>query len=333
MSKIIDLEGFKKISINSKFDEIKLKILKSSKTYFEVEEDIDADLFHEKESEDSYFIKFTRDNDSFLNKFFGFMSNETFHATLHLSENFEEVKINFTQGDIFLEGIELNSFDNKIITGNTSIKNCKIKNNRTKLITGNFYVDNSDMINEEISVTTGNIKYRDSKIHNIDCHLITGNLKIDSLNSNFDLIKLKLITGDANLSICGKDPIYITKKLTPYSATLKSNIDLIEKDDVEMLNENRKISVKAITGNVKIKGIDQEQYSTQKGFEEKEVENVQKNENNINSEDFLTQEEKKILDLVKNKKISYDFAIELLSEIEYDKEQAEKFLDDRGISK
>ncbi|MGM0640005.1 MAG: DUF4097 family beta strand repeat-containing protein [Thermotogota bacterium] len=329
MSRTINLEHFKRVSINSKFDEIKLKVLKSNKTYFELEEDIDSDLFLEKEGEDSYFIKFTRDNDSFLNKFFGFMSNDTFHATLYVSEEFEELKINFTQGDIYLENIELNFLDNKIITGNTNIKNCKIKNNKTKLITGNFHADNSDLINEEISVTTGNIRYKDSKIQNIDCHLITGNVKIDSLNSNFDLIKLKIITGDASLSICGKEPIYITKKLTPYSATLKSNIDLIEKDDVDMLKETRKISVKAITGNVKIKGIEQDQYSSQSINEEKTNQPNQK----MNSEDFLTQEEKKILDLLKQKKISYDFALELLSEMGYDNQQAEKFLNDRGISR
>lgn len=329
MSKKINLEGYKRISINSKFDEVKLKVKKSDKTYFEIEEEVIDELFHEKENSDSYLIKFTRDNDSFINKFFGFMSNNTFHATLYISNDFEDLKINFTQGDMQIENVNLKILDNKIITGNTKIYDSIIQNNRTKLITGNFYVENSDLSNEEISVTTGNVYYKNSKIHNIDCHLITGNIEIDSLNTNFNLLKIKVITGDAKISVKGKSPIYITKKLTPYSATLKSNIDLIEKGDVEMLNDNRRIMAKIITGNIKIMGI------------EDDIKIINKNEQNktnynedeeINSEDFLTQEEKKILDLLKQKKVSYEFAIELLSEIGYDNETAEKFLKDRGIS-
>lgn len=331
MSKKINLEGYKKVSIESKFDEVKLNVVKSDSTYFYLEEDLEEELSYGQIGTDGYYIKFSRDNDSFLNKFFGFMSNKTLHATLYVKEDFEELKINFTQGDVNIKDIDLINFENKIITGNTRIKNSKIQKHQTKLITGNFLAENSDFLKEDISVTTGNISYEDSKIQYIDCHLITGNVNIDKMNSNFDFIKIKVITGEANVSICGKDPIYITKKLTPYSATLKSNIDLIEKQDVEISSDARRMSVKVITGNIKIKGIDSDQFSEQSSKEVTE-EKVSE-EKKINSDDFLTQEEKKILDLVKQKKISYEFAIELLSEIGYNENDAKKFLEERGVEK
>ncbi|MDK2945608.1 DUF4097 family beta strand repeat-containing protein [Geotoga petraea] len=331
MSKTINLEGIKRINIESKHDEIKLNVTKSEKSYFELEEDLEEGFPHGKIGEDGYFIRFSRSNDSFLNKFFGFISNKTLHVNLYLADNFEELKVNFVQGDVNIKDVNLNYFENKIITGNTRIKKSKIKNHKSKLITGNFLSENSDFLNDEISVTTGNIKYEDSKIQNIDCHLITGNLDISKMNSDFDLMKITVITGEAMVNICGKEPIYITKKLTPYSSTLKSNVDLIEKQDVELSFEKRRMVVKVITGNLKIRGIESKHFTKQKN-DEKHF-NSTNTEEKIISDDFLTQEEKKILELFKQEKISYDFAIELLSEIGYNKDDAEKFLKKRGASK
>ncbi|KLO24700.1 MULTISPECIES: DUF4097 family beta strand repeat-containing protein [unclassified Marinitoga] len=249
-------------------------------------------------------LNFKQKSDSFLTKIFGFSFNSGFsgNANLKVDKNIFSFDINNVSGDISLNKLELEKFKVKTVSGDINIYNSKIK-----------YL--------EFFSTSGDLSSSNSIFYSVDIKNVSGDCNIDYLDSKFKNVFIKTVSGDTEIYISGNDIVFIKKGASP-SGKIHSNIPL--KFDINSHNiPSRFIDFKGVSGDliIKLKG----QISKQDIFSNK---NTKENENKLSTNELLTAEERKILELYKAEKINKDFALELLKNIGYTEKDAEVFFNE-----
>ncbi|SHE93864.1 DUF4097 and DUF4098 domain-containing protein YvlB [Marinitoga hydrogenitolerans DSM 16785] len=240
-----------------------------------------------------WYLKIEQNSNSFISKILGFSFNSFSHgdAKLKINNDIIDLNINSVSGDITLNDVSLEKLFLKTVSGDINIYNSKIKH-------------------LEYNSTSGDIETSNSIIDFIKVKTVSGDCEIDYLNSDF-ACSIKTVSGDIDLFVLGNDEINITKD-SSLSGEIHSNIPL----KVGGISEKRFINFKSVSGDLTIKSKKEEKH---KNKEKKTT------ETNIESKLF-TPEERKILELLKSKKISEEFAVELLENVGYTKEDAEIFL-------
>jgi DUF4097 and DUF4098 domain-containing protein YvlB len=239
------------------------------------------------------------------------------------SKYMEAFLIDTKAGDVTinLEGTTMNEFKLKSAAGDFDIYNINVTNGEFSFASGDLSIEDSRIDNLIINMAAGDISIKKSLITNAKIKTASGDILIDSLVKDF-YCEIDSASADIDLIIQGKDSIYLEGSIKRFSSSIKSNIGLIQKADSSLSSQRRILKANVMSGDITIQGIEIEG--------EPEKEDHSQAEKSLGDE-LLTVEEKKILELLKEEKISRSFAIELLGELGYKQEEAEKFLKDRGL--
>ncbi|BBE31831.1 hypothetical protein OSSY52_19720 [Tepiditoga spiralis] len=308
---IINMIPLKNLEIEAPKINLDLNVKKGDSLQLEFDDDNELNIENYSNS-DTNIIKFQNKKEDFFTNFLGsFISGKNIDCVLTIPPEVKSISIKSTNGDVYMSDLNIDYLYTKLTTGDIEIKDCSIDVLEQKIITGDLSIKNTKILDFISKVTTGDVSIKNSDLNRIEVSLITGDIHLDSLSENFNKSTLKVITGDAELYIKGTDPVYLEKKLTPYSASLKTNIPTING-----YGNNRNLEIKATASTVRLIG---------KKSNDTKI-NLGKNDTEIMSE-----EEKKIIDLLKQGKISREFALELLIELGYDSNSGETFLKKRDI--
>ncbi|MFA6997264.1 MAG: DUF4097 family beta strand repeat-containing protein [Defluviitoga sp.] len=239
------------------------------------------------------------------------------------SKYIEDFLIDTKAGDvkINLEGTIIDEFILKSAAGDFDILNIKVVNGEFNFASGDLLIENSEIDDLSIRMASGDISIKKSLITNARIKTASGDILVDSLSKDF-YCEIDSASADIDLIVQGKDRIYLEGSIKRFSSSIKSNIDLIQKADSSLSSQRRILKANVMSGDITIQGISIEG--------EPEKESLIQEEMPI-GDDLLTVEEKKILDLLKGEKISRLFALELLGELGYSREEAENFLKNRGL--
>jgi DUF4097 and DUF4098 domain-containing protein YvlB len=239
------------------------------------------------------------------------------------SKYMEAFLVDTKAGDVTidLEGTNIDEFKLKSAAGDFDIFNIKATKGEFSFASGDILIEDSKIDDLCMSMASGDISIKKSVITNAKIKTASGDILIDSLSKNF-YCEIDSASADIDLIVQGKDRIYLEGSIKRFSSSIKSNIDLIQKADSSLSSQRRILKANVMSGDITIQGISIEG--------EPEKESLIQEEMPIGDE-LLTVEEKKILDLLKGEKISRLFALELLGELGYSREEAEKFLKDRGL--
>ena len=308
---IISMIPLKNLELDAPKINLNLNIKKGTTLQLEFDDDSELNIENYSNS-DTNVIKIQNKKEDFFTNFLGsFISGKDIDCVLTIPPEVKSLSIKSTNGDVSINDLNFDYLYTKLTTGDIDINKCSIDVLEQKLITGDIEISNSEIKDFILKVTTGDIFIKKSSLDKIEISLVTGDIHLDSLSENFNNSTLKVITGDAELYIKGDNPVYLEKKLTPYSSSLKTNIPVING-----YGNNRNLEIKATASTVRLIG--------KKNISNKI--NLEKNDTEIMSE-----EEKKIIELLKQGKISREFALELLIELGYDNNAAEDFLKKRSI--
>ncbi|PNR92852.1 DUF4097 family beta strand repeat-containing protein [Petrotoga sp. 9PWA.NaAc.5.4] len=242
------------------------------------------------------------------------------------SKNLKELYINTKAGDVDLnlQSSQVEETTFKSASGDFKVNNAKLYNIKFDLASGDVLILNSIIENLEANFTSGDISIKDSKVKNVKIHAISGDIDIDYLLKDFNC-EIKGISSDIYLNILGKEKIFLYGNTNRFASSLKSNLDIVTIKNSTEESSQRLLKIDLVSGDLTIKA---------KELNEKE-EHILNKESNLQQsfygDDLLTLEEKKILELLKEGKISRIFALELLKELGYSNEEGEKFLKERGL--
>ncbi|KAF2957049.1 DUF4097 family beta strand repeat-containing protein [Marinitoga sp. 38H-ov] len=280
---------------------VDITINSSTNNSFEIEDltkNIEIENFVKN---DVWYINIKPKNESFLSKIFGFQFTQSndLDANLYINQDVLNIRINTVSSDISANNILLDKFNIKNVSGDVDINNSKI---------------NSLIING----TSGDLETHNSSIKSFYIKTVSGDCVIDYLHENFKLVKIKSVSGDAHLYINGEKEIYL-KKESSLSGDINTNIPVKFEE-----SDERYIIFNTLSGDL---FIERTNIKTNQNNEKTINQNssVQKN-NNLLNDNLLTIEEQKILELYISGKINKEFAIELLENIGYTKEDAYIFL-------
>lgn len=322
MKDIIKLNSLNSLDFQTKGFNAEINVIPGDELRCEIDSsDENKPKIEKSESGDTNYLYINYNDDGFLNNIFGFnfITRKKIYITLIIPEETKNLSFNCSVGTLSVKNLNKNDFYAKISTGEIIINDCYFNSSAFKVVTGDAKINNMKTDNFKTTITTGEAKIKNSSINSGEASVVTGDLRLDSLSRNFKSFYIKVVTGDAKITLEGKEPIYLEKKLTPYTASIKSNLDTINN-----WNDTRYIFAKIVTGDVEITGKESENnFSTNERPQEEKPEDI--------SEKLITDEERKIINLCETKKISYDFALELLSELGYENDEAVKFLEERGI--
>jgi hypothetical protein len=239
------------------------------------------------------------------------------------SKYIEDFLIDTKAGDvkINLEGTIIDEFILKSAAGDFDILNIKVVNGEFNFASGDLLIENSEIDDLSIRMASGDISIKKSLITNARIKTASGDILVDSLSKDF-YCEIDSASADIELIVQGKDEINVVGAIKRFSSSIKSNVDLIQKSEVSSTPKGRILKVNVMSGDITIRGIELKEDPEKEG---------QYEAGTPRGDELLTAEEKKILELLKEEKISRSFAIELLEELGYSQEEAEKFLKDRGL--
>jgi len=219
---------------------------------------------------------------------------------------------------------EMNELILKGASGDFEIHNVNILNGDFSMASGDVFVDNSKIENLKLNMASGDVSINKSIVKVANFKTASGDIFVDSLGEDF-YCSVNTASGDTDLIVQGKEKIYLESPINRYSSSIKSNVDLVQSSDSSTMPKKRVLKINVLSGDISIRGVEP-QGKVIEEIEKEKPEDVSK------GDEFLTIEEKKILSLLKEEKISRSFAIELLKELGYSEELAEKFLKDRGCN-
>ncbi|GAB6188661.1 hypothetical protein JCM30566_04000 [Marinitoga arctica] len=269
-----------------------LDIVNDEEILFEYEdfpENIDIESYIKDEI---WFLKIKQKSDSFISKMFGFSFNFSSKgsAKLKVNSNILAINIDDISGDISLNKMMLDELNAKTVSGDIEIYNSKIKHLK-------YYS------------TSGDLEIANSSIYSLEIKTVSGDCEIDYLVEDFKEAKIKTVSGDVELYVAGRKEVFLNKNTLP-SGEVYADLSLKIEHSTK-----RFIDFKSVSGDLTIK-------------EKKNIgnNNVVFEEEEIKTNNLLTPEEQKTLELYIKGKINKEFAIELLENLGYAKEDAENFL-------
>lgn len=235
----------------------------------------------------------------------------------------ESLMVNTGSGDV---SIDLNDSDMdelilKGASGDFEIYNVNILNCDFSMASGDVLVENSKIENLKLSMASGDVSIKNCIVKAANFNSASGDIFVDSLVEDF-YCTVNTASGDIDLIVQGKEKIYLEAPIHRFLSSIKSNVDLVQNSDSSTLPKKRVLKINVMSGDISIRGV------APHGEVIEEM-RKEKREDFSKGDEFLTIEEKKILSLLKEKKISRSFAIELLKELGYSEELADKFLKDR----
>ncbi|MDY6894031.1 MAG: DUF4097 family beta strand repeat-containing protein [Thermotogota bacterium] len=240
------------------------------------------------------------------------------------TKTLKSLMVDTGSGDV---NIDLNNSDMdelilKGASGDFEIHNVNILNGDFSMASGDVFVDNAKIENLKLSMASGDVSIKKSIVKAANFKSASGDVFVDSLDKDF-YCTVNTASGDIDLLVQGKEKIYLEAPIHRYSSSIMSNVDLVQSSDSSTMPKKRVLKINVMSGDISIRGVE---------LQGKVIEEVEKEESEDVSkgDEFLTIEEKKVLSLLKERKISRSFAIELLKELGYSAELAEKFLKDRG---
>lgn len=324
MKELIDFDPLKTIRITTKnnFCDFVIKQSEENKLEFDLPEEILVENYNQ---DDETIINIKNNKEGFLSKFFNFNFKSDGKVNLFCNKNVENIIIENVSNDCKIINMKLKSLIIENISGDSYIEKSVINNLYIKTISGDIKLHESLIKSLSIKLTSGDLFAKESSINKIEAKSISGDIYIDSLIQNFDKSDIRVVSGDIQVKVNGNDPIYLIRSGNKLASSLKSNIPL---KDFNSEIKNRIMEIKSTSGDIKISSKDDFVEKKDSFFDEKEEEII----NKIKNTELLTEEEIKILDLLESKKISKEFALELLIDIGYNKEEAEKFLEDKGVN-
>ncbi|OQY10732.1 MAG: hypothetical protein B6I29_00795 [Marinitoga sp. 4572_148] len=261
--------------------------------YEDFPENIEIENYVENEK---WYLNIKSKSDSFVSKIFGFSFNfnSSGYAKLKINSDISNILINSVNGDVSVNKISLDGFYIKSVSGDCEIYNSEIK-----------YL--------EFHSTSGDLESTKTPINSLNIKSVSGDCGIDYLTENFKEANIKTVSGDIDLYIDGEKEIFIKKNTSP-SGEIQTNIPLRFKESSE-----RFVAFKSVSGDLTIK---RKKVKTNNKSAKTVEESFEKTDN------LLTPEEQKIIELYKEGKINKEFAIELLENIGYTHDGAESFLND-----
>ncbi|MDK2906774.1 DUF4097 family beta strand repeat-containing protein [Petrotoga sp. DB-2] len=240
------------------------------------------------------------------------------------TKTLKSLRVDTGSGDVSIDlnNSEMDELILKGASGDFEIHNVNISYGDFSMASGDVLVQNSKIVNLKLSVASGDVSIKNSIVKVANFKSASGDIFVDSLSEDF-YCTVNTASGDINLIVQGREKIYLEAPIHRYSSSIRSNVDLVQSSDSSTMPKKRVLKINVMSGDISIKGVE---------LHEKIIEEVEKEESKDISkgDEFLTIEEKKILSLLKEGKISRSFAIELLKELGYSEELAEKFLKDRG---
>jgi len=366
----IDLNDVKSIKIKARNFLASVKICHSEITYLEYkDQDINVGTVWNSDNT-SVSVNIDYEKGDFLSKFFSFskmfhevpinlyISDLVNDITLDLSfadietdldsTNLYNLTIKNRSGDVNINGANQNKIMNSLIVDtvsgdvNINLGNSDIDELILKSVSGDYEIHKANILNGDFNMTSGDILIENSNIENINLNTVSGDISInesivkvanfkstsgdifiDSLWEDF-LCTINSASADIDLIVQGKEKIYLKAPKNRYSSSIKSNVDLVQSNDSSTMPKKRILKVTIMSGDINIRGTE----LPKETFKER---GKQMHEDFSKGDEFLTLEEKKILSLLKEEKISRSFAIDLLKELGYSQELANKFLKDRGV--
>lgn len=238
--------------------------------------------------------------------------------------NFFEIDSKSGDAEIDLNDTTVEEFILKSASGDFDIYNTNIYNCTFSFASGDLTIDNSEIQDLNLNMASGDVSVENSLITNAKINAASGDIFIDSLTDNF-YCRIDAASADVNLYVQGKESIYLEGAIKKLASSVKSNVDLIQTYEKSNFDKKRVLKINILSGDVTIKGKEIEYLA------ENTLKKDQTKEKSFSSDDFLTVEEKKILNLLKEEKISRTFAKELLKELGYSEEDSENFLKNRGV--
>jgi len=321
-------DNIRKVVISAKFMGMDISVNESEQNTFEYAQDIDVVASYET-TDDTIYITLANERKGFLSNIISF-SGPTIRTRLLVKPSVKEIELKTINGDISIDELKLDRVYLNVTSGDIAINDCTIGLVAVKAITGDIKIDNCHIGCLEGTITTGDATVSNSLLKELNCSVITGDLKINKLSSDFLRSKLNLVTGDAKIFISGTQPVNYTSKSTRFTSNVRSNIPLIQ-DGFSRLDK-RSLDISVVTGDINIVGMEENCEYTDNNCCGTSSQSKTAEQRAKNSGNFLTPEEQKVLKLLDEKKISFEFAVELLQELGYNKEEAVKTLNNRGYS-
>ena len=190
----------------------------------------------------------------------------------------------------------------KTASGDVEMKGLSLKRVELSSVSGDLRVENSNLHELHMRSTSGNVKTRNTRIENMSLASVSGDLQLDYLPRNFGYLRISTVSGDARIYVEGNEEIMV-KKRSKFS-DVSSNIPMRMVEHVPRGPEMRRyIEFSAVSGDLLL-----------------ELRHGEEGGRHAGTEEY------KILELLKQGKISRDFAIELLMNLGYSEEEANKFL-------
>jgi DUF4097 and DUF4098 domain-containing protein YvlB len=316
--KSLELKPLKKLILKVKDFGCDLKIEKAEKTSIEYDLPEKVFLEHEHSSTENT-ITVSCEKTGLFSKIFSFNTffSDNSYIKIYLGDEVEDLEISSVSGDVSMEKISLNEFVLITVSGDTVINDSEIKKAYFKSVSGDFMVKNCIMPKISVKLTSGDFRSSQSSFYIFKGKSVSGDFKIDSLEQNFELLELHLVSGDTKLKVEGNESINLQKKIL---GSVKCNIPIEYKS-----GKNRNIVIKSTSGDLYIQSVEAKKNISEEKFDEEKI------KEKIKNTELLTEEEIKIIDLLKKGKISKEFALELLIECGYTEEEALKFLERREI--
>ncbi|MCD6443295.1 MAG: DUF4097 family beta strand repeat protein [Thermotogae bacterium] len=188
----------------------------------------------------------------------------------------------------------------KTANGDVEISGVNLKKMELSSVSGDLSMENSHLSEFHIRSTSGNVKARNTRIDNMSFTSVSGDLSVDYFPKDFGYLKINTVSGDVDIYVEGGEEI-ILKKRSKFS-DVKSRIPVKMVDQIMGSGVRRYVEFSSVSGTLTVESRHDEGKS------------------------FAGIEEYKILELLKYGKISRDFAMELLMNLGYLREDAENFL-------
>jgi len=240
------------------------------------------------------------------------------------TKTLKSLRVDTGSGDVSIDlsNSEMDELILKGASGDFEIHNLNISYGDFSMASGDVLIQNSKIENLKLSMASGDVSIKNSIVKVANFKSASGDISVDSLDKDF-YCTVNTASGDIDLIVQGKEKIYLEAPIHRFSSSIRSNVDLVQNNDSSTMPKKRVLKINVLTGDISIRGVE----ILGKSIDWQEEE---KGEDVSQGDEFLTIEEKKILSLLKERKISRSFAIELLKELGYSEELADKFLMDRG---
>jgi len=188
----------------------------------------------------------------------------------------------------------------KTANGDVEISGVNLEKLEISSVSGDLSMEDSHLNEFHMRSTSGNVKARNTRIDNMSFTSVSGDLSVDYFPKDFGYLKINTVSGDVDIYVEGGEEI-ILKKRSKFS-DVKSRIPVKMVDQIMGSGVRRYVEFSSVSGTLTVESRHDEGKS------------------------FAGIEEYKILELLKYGKISRDFAMELLMNLGYSREDAENFL-------